>query len=74
MSFEAARITKIAILICDVLLVLEVLIYGNQNVKSSLRQRKQLTIFLAAETCFADRFAMVLAPREEKLQLSRQAS
>jgi hypothetical protein len=53
--------------------MLEALVHGDQNIKLSLCQLKQLTIFLAAETCFSDRFAVVPATREKKFYFSRQA-
>jgi len=44
--------------------MLKALVHGDQDVKLSLCQRKQLTIFRAAETCFSYRFAVVPATRQ----------
>src|SRR5580692_1850630 len=52
--------------------MLEVLVHGDQDVKHSLCQRKQLAIFLGAENCFSDRFAVVPATRKEELHFSGQ--
>ncbi len=45
--------------ICDVLLIPEILVHGDQDVKVSFCKRKQLTIFFASEASFAHCFALV---------------
>jgi hypothetical protein len=59
--------------ICDVLLVSEVLVYRDQNVKLTLCERKQCTIFFAAETCLPHSIVLVAAAKEKELDLPRQA-
>jgi hypothetical protein len=57
----------------EVLLMPDVLIYGDQDFKLLLSQRNQFAIFLTAESRVSNRFAFVPSLRKEQLRSTRQA-
>src|SRR6266404_4018383 len=57
----------------NVLLVPDVLIYGDQDFKLLLSQRNQFAIFLAAESRVPNRLALVPSLRKKELRSAGQA-
>src|SRR5229473_2808853 len=58
---------------CQVLLMLDVLVYRDEDIQFLFGQREQLSIFFAAESFVADRFAFVPALGKKELHPPEQA-